>query len=279
MALSFLIANAERLSTTAMPIVPGSGSPPPGGLTMSMWFKNAGVQSWAFTMGRTDASTRYCGFLMGNGTANSLKIVRRSTGHKEAEAGNTMGSGEWNHCFGRIHDSGSFSDCILNGDLGNTGTNVTSGTGDFNLSNAASQVYIGDLAWSGGGQYTTGGMAHCAVWTGLLSDGDAVELSKGYSPLFFRPEWLRFYATLEDPSDVGRDLIAPNKHWRQGPPSMTVVNSPAFIPGPPIIYPDWFHIGMRTVHLPHVRRRPAFVPAAAPPAGDIVILRRRIEAA
>lgn len=97
--------------------------------------------------------------------------------------------GVWQHVLG-VMASNSSRACYLNG--GNKGTDTTTvGSPTLNV------FEIGSLSFGGPRQdYYNGDIAEVAIWNAALSDGEAVALAAGCSPLLIRPTSLRFYAPL-----------------------------------------------------------------------------------
>ena len=117
-----------------------------------------------------------------------LRFFSFDTSFSSADSSTGFSADTWHHACG-VELSASSRAVYLDG--GSKGTNADTRTPD-----GSDEVQIGQYARSTGDGDLLGDVAEAAIWNVALTDAEALILSKGYSPLFVRPESLVFYMPL-----------------------------------------------------------------------------------
>ncbi len=159
-------------------------SPP---ITMACWFKYpqvaGGVNLTMCALADKDSGTEFTRMFMYNGAPRCQVI---SAGNNEQAA---VASGitwdVWGHSCAVFANTSSRS-IYLNGGGKVTNSNFASSAG-------LDRTSLGRTGDSSPGDYFFGWIAEMAIWNAALTDAEVLILSKGYSPLFVRPQNLAAY--------------------------------------------------------------------------------------
>ncbi len=207
------------------------------------------ISAWAFMDDVTVDGTIF-GYYDANQTKNWFRVHFRTSGDRfradvfrlsgginaAADSGETdLAQDTWHHVAGTATESGGTVtvNCFSNG--GSKGTQSQTNDADPSLMDNVTIGFLGDS--SPGGEFS-GRIAEVAGWSTELSDGEIALLAKGFSPLFFQPQNLIFYAPLirdEDFDKVGGiSLVANNTpSVAEHPPNM-IYPAPPFISYPAV---------------------------------------------
>jgi hypothetical protein len=172
-------------------------------------------------LGDKDAGDQYHNLIAhGNVAGDPIYVQSRDTsGTSSAASTSGYSANMWHHACGVFASDSDRRAFIDGGSKGNDST-IRSPAG---LDRAA----IGALARNVPTFHMSGRIAEAVIWDIALGDAEVALLTKGYCPLFMRPEHLKAYWPLiRDPAldKVGRY-------------NMTVYNFPGVMPHPAIIYP------------------------------------------
>ncbi len=198
-------------------------------LSVAAWFKIDDLTHVGAILGIGDASTgnNLWGLdAAGTVAGDPLRFFSFDTSFSSADSTIAYTADVWHHACG-VELSASSRAVYLDG--GSKGTNT-----DTRSPDDADEVQIGQYARSTGDGDLLGDVAEAAIWNVALTDAEALILSKGYSPLFVRPESLVFYMPLiRDIYDVIGAIGFTDV-------STTLTDHPA------IIYPGRAQIGLDT---------------------------------
>lgn len=139
-----------------------------------------------------------------------------------AQTGNDLLVGTWNHCVG-VEVSSSSRKAVLNGDLGNAGTNT-----DTVTPSGINSCDVGREGDSSPADHWEGELAEVAFWNVALTDNEIVALSRGVSPLRIRPASLLAYWPIYG-------LASPEPDLSGNVNNLTLNGSPALANHAPVI--------------------------------------------
>lgn len=228
MAYLFDDANSEGLQGT-YPSLWNQQLP----LTMSCWFNLDAIPNYSelTRFGRNSGGTdQEYGLLVENSTNKLVARVWTTGVYDELKSTSAITQNQWNHgcaVFAAVDDRRLY----YNNDKTTTTNSRTLPTSNWQY------VEIGQISWTGAHEFISGQVAEVAYWSVALTDAEVATLSKGYSPLFVRPESLIFYSPLiRDRQElIGATTLSDS------------TNSPDISAHPRIIYPSNYNIAPFTV--------------------------------
>lgn len=219
MSIAFTLADDRYLRTDTPPV---TAAP----FTVSCLFYYTGGfnnDNNLFQIQDKDAANDYFRMhITDEASPSTLSVSIRDGGtFREAVTGNTLTANTWRHGCS-IFAAADDRTIILDGDIGNAGTEINS--------SAPNNIDSMDIAREGDsspGDNWIGNICEFAIWNVALGEPEVVSLSKGFSPLLVRPQSLVFYLPMV--RDNYTDIIGGN--------TMTAVNSPIVAEHAPVIYP------------------------------------------
>ncbi len=181
MSYTFVGASAQYLSTTTTPVT----APP---FSVAVWFQvvSTTVGSTLFSLGASgdDFINRY---QITPNSDGSMSFTANGGSASFAVAGSIAAANTWYH-GGGVSSSTSSRIAYFNGVPATANTATVTPT-------AIDSIRIGTRAAATTPKFD-GKVAEIAIWDFGLTDAEMAALAKGYSPLFIKPENLRFYAPL-----------------------------------------------------------------------------------
>ena len=213
-------------------------------LTMAAWFNSDDAtitQAILSVVDKDDASKMHFLEIAGAVAGDPVRmasIVAGSPSYAASTTGYTANT--WFHAAGVVSASNARA-AYING--GSKGTDATEEDPLLVLDRTS----IGRLGDSTPSQYFSGSIAEVAVWDIALTDNEIIVLSKGFSPLFVRPQNLVAYWPLIGNYSPETDIVGAN--------NLTLTGTVVKANHPRIIYPS----------SPQIRR---FTTAAAAAGGN-----------
>lgn len=186
-----------------------TGSTPVSGvpITIAGWFNSDNETTSQAVIYLTNSSdnAQYIGLLaVGSHAENQVRALMRSTlGFPFLSANTTSGytSGTWHHAACRFPDNDTAEVWLDGGNYGISTAATETPSGLNRLTIGHSENALGFSS-----QYFDGKLAEIGIWNTDLTDAEINSLSKGFSPLFVRPQNLVFYVPLVNTS-ISDDLV------------------------------------------------------------------------
>ena len=169
-------------------------------LTMACWFKTDDITARQTLMHIVDRSAPSDWFLMefyGDLAGDYIGAWARREGGSESLAYSTVGisADTWTHCCNVYYASDDRS-AFVNG--GGEGNNVVD-----RAPLGIDSVSIGATYDSSPGSYTSGSIAHAAIWNVALTDSEVAALAAGADPRTIRPQNLvSYWPLVRDDNDI-----------------------------------------------------------------------------
>ncbi len=188
MARSFTVASSAFLEHSGAVVVDEP-------ITVSCWFNSADVATNYILVSLSDTSgqDRHLLTIRGADAGDFCRAFSLNAGGNDfAVTGNAFMADTWHHLIA-VWASDTSRSIMLDGDIGNKGTNATD-LAIANIDNAVigAQHFLGSPAAT----FFEGLIGECGIWDTGLTDAQGVALSKGYSPLLVRPQNLVAYWSL-----------------------------------------------------------------------------------
>ena len=194
--------------------------------TIASWFKTDIDNANQAMVAIADSSVAQHWLRLGLSNTGVVQANARDGGTNErASATAGYSTGTWGHACG-VFASTTSRTVYFNG--GNSATNTNSvtpaGIDRMAVGTAANSLYGTTL-------FMSGDLGEVGIWDVALSATDVALLAKGFAPPMVRPASLVWYAPLIGRTSPEIELISGNK--------LTLINSPAASPHPPILYPSF----------------------------------------
>ena len=215
MARQFASADSEYLVVDSAPFITSPH-------TMACWFFMDDVDSegYMMTVHDKDQSLKWVSLALRGDEAGDKVEHRFLDSNIRAVTSTGATISTWHHACGVAASTTSRAAYIDGGSKGTNASTHTYATYD--------RTTISSEQGTSPSRYFNGRIAEAAIWNVALLDAEIDLLAKGFSPLFFQPQNLVFYAPLIRDEDFDK----------VGGLSLTPTNSPTVETHPPkIIYP------------------------------------------
>lgn len=220
MARLFDDGDSEYLEVDSAPVLTET-------LSMACWFNSddTGANQGLVYIGDSGSTTHRFQLMIRGGTGGDPVIARARDPGADGEAATSSGysANTWHSALATFTNDTSRAAYIDGANKGTDSTDVAVVGPD--------RISVGRAGDASPGDYMSGMIAEVAVWDVALTDGDALILAAGFSPLFIKPENLVFYAPLVRTDED-----------RIGAIGLVAVNGPTVATHPRIIYPAPPHI-------------------------------------